>query len=726
MMARSIRRLAGALCLGGVLLALCAVARAEDDALEDIGRYSVRTSGKQVRGPWRAWVEVRSDRMSRALRQWTTLFRQGPTDEKPVALVFGARGGGTAFHLHEDGWLVAKDAPADPAQVFAPGTTTGVPRPELHVAPPSRFVAEGYLSVGPGRFGESPLRFEIGWVPFRKDAKGTRELGPLVPVLALEAEAAAKGYRLADVAVRREHDRPVVSWAVPVERLLHTGEVWIDGKTAEVEKTVARTVEGTAAVEEMARRLLAKRIDDEYFDRLHAERPEILGDVLALWWAKRSTTARAAEPCMEGICRTTLAGVQGGDRFEVVGPRDAYVDSLRWTIGTRDGHEVLVSLQAGYAPGVADAPPVAIGHESGRPEEASAPPGFALGALFVGSKNAVEGLRPVWFARRADGTLDRASVRLGPVVGRFGDAEPMILGDGRAVVGFHGLASDQVFALGLLVRDVPGPRTVKVAAIQAPSVLGDVEGNRKRFSALVEDAAKSGAKIVVLPETAITGYLSQDLRTVWHVPGRPRSDAFPEGKDPAAFAETVPGPSTEHFGALAKEHGIYVTVPLVEVDDRLRNERRFFNTVVLLSPKGEIVAHYRKLTPWPHPEQSWATAGDRGLATHETEWGRVGLAICYDVHDVWPRYAKKDLWALLYPIAWVSSGDDAEWFGKLLPARAKEMGFHVIGANWSVDSPQQWSGYGHSVVIHRNGSVLAKAVSSLWSEILYADLPVDR
>src|SRR5437870_4832546 len=92
------------------------------------------------------------------------------------------------------------------------------------------------------------------------------------------------------------------------------------------------------------------------------------------------------------------------------------------------------------------------------------------------------------------------------------------------------------------------PRTVRVAAVQCSSILGDAASNRRKLSGLVEEAADHGAKIIVLPETSITGYLSQDLRTNWHVKGRPLLAEF-QGKDPLPFAEPVPGPSTQHFGA---------------------------------------------------------------------------------------------------------------------------------------------------------------------------------
>ena len=74
-------------------------------------------------------------------------------------------------------------------------------------------------------------------------------------------------------------------------------------------------------------------------------------------------------------------------------------------------------------------------------------------------------------------------------------------------------------------------QAVKVAAIQCPSDLGEIERNARRLSKLVETAAASGAKFVVLPETAITGYLSQDLKTNWHLPGWPIEKEF-ASKDP--------------------------------------------------------------------------------------------------------------------------------------------------------------------------------------------------
>jgi predicted amidohydrolase len=266
------------------------------------------------------------------------------------------------------------------------------------------------------------------------------------------------------------------------------------------------------------------------------------------------------------------------------------------------------------------------------------------------------------------------------------------------------------------------PLSVKVAAVQCSSKFGDVEANRAKLTGLVEKAAAEGAKIIVLPEASIPGYLSQDLRRNWHVAGRPIEREF-QGVSPESVAEEVPGPSTRHFCQLANRLGVYVTVPLVEVARKAAGPPAYYNTVCLVSPQGQLVAHYRKLTPWPRPEKSWATAGDRGVQVFDTEYGRVGLAICYDVHTIFEKYQAHKIWALLYPIAWVDTSHPADWFWHELPRRVARFKHYVIGANWSVDERQKWFGYGFSEVISPEGRVVACSHSLYGSDVVYATLP---
>ena len=116
---------------------------------------------------------------------------------------------------------------------------------------------------------------------------------------------------------------------------------------------------------------------------------------------------------------------------------------------------------------------------------------------------------------------------------------------------------------------------------------------------LIRRAAKQGAKIIVLPEIAVSGYMSGDLKKTWQMNGWPVSTGL-QGVDPSAVAESVPGPSTKVFGKLADKLDIYLTVPLLEVDGKTG---KYYNTSVLLGPDGGILIHYRKRDPWPWAEQ---------------------------------------------------------------------------------------------------------------------------
>jgi predicted amidohydrolase len=263
------------------------------------------------------------------------------------------------------------------------------------------------------------------------------------------------------------------------------------------------------------------------------------------------------------------------------------------------------------------------------------------------------------------------------------------------------------------------PATVRVAAVQFISRWARPAENRKALEPLIREAAKNGAKIVVLPETAITAYMSHDIRLTWQLAGRKITDGL-QGVSPKTFAESVPGESTREFGKLANELGIYLTVPLVELD---ATQEKYFNTLVLVDPAGKIALHYRKRNPWPWAERGWASPGDRGHPFLDTPYGRLGLLICYDINYEPMKLKEKQIDHLLYSIAWVDE-PKSDWFTRRLPEIAKQANMNIIGANWSVPDEPGWSGYGHSLILLRNGQVAARAKSALGNEIIYADLPV--
>ena len=266
-----------------------------------------------------------------------------------------------------------------------------------------------------------------------------------------------------------------------------------------------------------------------------------------------------------------------------------------------------------------------------------------------------------------------------------------------------------------------GAKTFKVAAVQAVSRFGDAAWNREHLAKVVREAAGAGAKVIVLPETSVTGYMSHDLKRTWRV-GQRRVTAGLTGVDVRGAAETVPGESTRFFAKLAGELKVYLTVPLLEVDPR---SGEYYNTVVLISPDTTYCGYYRKLNPWPFAERGWATPGDLGHAVIDTPYGRMALLICFDINFEPPRLKALGVDHLLYPIAWVED-TGSDWFEKRLPAIAARNDINIIGANRTVPAGYEpdWHGWGQTRIIGRDGTILAKMKDDRAEGIVYAELPI--
>ncbi len=269
--------------------------------------------------------------------------------------------------------------------------------------------------------------------------------------------------------------------------------------------------------------------------------------------------------------------------------------------------------------------------------------------------------------------------------------------------------------------DAQGRKTFLAAAVQAVSKMGQPAANRLHLEKLVREAAGRGAKVIVLPEAAITGYMSSDLKTAWQVDEREVTEGL-KGISPERVAESVPGPSTKVFSKLAGELGVYLTVPIVERDP---DTGKYYNTVVLMAPDGRMLLHYRKINPWPWAEKAWASHGNLGNVFVDTPLGRMGLLICYDINYEPGDLKKLAVHHLLYPIAWVDE-ENSKWFTERLPRIAQQNRLNIIGANWTVppDSRPDWHGYGHSLIISREGKVLAKVDSNTAEQIVYAELTI--
>ena len=259
--------------------------------------------------------------------------------------------------------------------------------------------------------------------------------------------------------------------------------------------------------------------------------------------------------------------------------------------------------------------------------------------------------------------------------------------------------------------------TATFAAIQSVSAFADPAANRMRLDALVRTAAANGARVITAPEAFLTGYMREDGSETWRLPDRPAFHRM-RTRDPRGYAETVPGPSTAHFSALAAELRIYLTVPLIEY---VAATDRFHNTVVLFGPDGAPLLHYRKLHPWPYVEVGWATPGDRGLQVVDTPFGRLGLLICFDFTYEIANLRAAGADTVLFSTAWYDV-PNSPWFSAQLPALALQHNINVVAANWSVAAPRTWHGYGQSRIVDCAGTILARASTDCGDEIVYAEV----
>ena len=183
-------------------------------------------------------------------------------------------------------------------------------------------------------------------------------------------------------------------------------------------------------------------------------------------------------------------------------------------------------------------------------------------------------------------------------------------------------------------------RTLKVGIIQQANSADHAE-NKERLQASIRQVAAQGAELVVLQELHNGLYFCQT-------------------EDVHVFdqAEPIPGPSTEEYGALARELGIVLVLSLFE----RRAAGLYHNTSVVLERDGSIAGKYRKMHIPDDPayyEKFYFTPGDLGFEPIETSVGTLGVLVCWD--QWYPEAARLMALAgaelLIYPtaIGWESS-----------------------------------------------------------------------
>ena len=259
-------------------------------------------------------------------------------------------------------------------------------------------------------------------------------------------------------------------------------------------------------------------------------------------------------------------------------------------------------------------------------------------------------------------------------------------------------------------------KKVRVAALQYYSRMGDKEYNWQLCKKLAVEAAGKGAKILVLPEAAVTGYMdpAKDLTWTSGIPGEGEMSI-------KGHAEKVEGEYIKKYLGLAAELKVYLAIPFVE-----EAEGKFFNSSILSSPKGEILLHHRKKSLWTHGDSGWCEEGDLKPQIAETEYGKLGLMICYDVHSMPEILSELQADIVLYSVGWFGPNTE-DWYKRRFPNKhVIPNNFSVIAANWSHERGQdKWPGCGWSNIVYRNG-VLLNITNKIGGEtIVFGSIPLN-
>jgi len=221
----------------------------------------------------------------------------------------------------------------------------------------------------------------------------------------------------------------------------------------------------------------------------------------------------------------------------------------------------------------------------------------------------------------------------------------------------------------------------RIALAQLELELGNPGRNFKTATDAVAEAARKGADIVLLPELWASGY---DL------------------KHAREYASPRSGGWFQKMRELAKVQGIALGGSMIE-----EQGESLFNTFLLVDKKGKDLGHYRKAHLFDLiEEKKYFTAGDQ-LAIVETPWGKIGLALCYDLRfpEIFRAYALKGAEAILMVAEWPRRRI-AHW-DVLLEARAIENQCFIAAVNKVGTSHGELLG-GNSAVIDPMGKVLVR------------------
>ncbi len=223
----------------------------------------------------------------------------------------------------------------------------------------------------------------------------------------------------------------------------------------------------------------------------------------------------------------------------------------------------------------------------------------------------------------------------------------------------------------------------------------DKAQNLARAERLVDEAAGMGAAVVALPEHFNCGGTT---RVQWE------------------NAEPIPGPSVDRLCMKASKAGVYLVAG--SLAERVAGTDKAFNTSLIIGPRGEIVATYRKVHLFDaevgdqvaNRESEFFQPGS-SIVSAETDYGVVGLTVCYDLRfpEIYRELALRGACIIFVVSSFMHVTGKDHW-EPLLRARAIENQVFIVAPNQSGSTPgSNAHRYGHSAIVDAWGIVLAEA-----------------
>ncbi len=237
-------------------------------------------------------------------------------------------------------------------------------------------------------------------------------------------------------------------------------------------------------------------------------------------------------------------------------------------------------------------------------------------------------------------------------------------------------------------------RRFKVAAVQPALTAGKPDRNMAVVLGLLQNALRSGARLVVLPELFITGF---DYECIRALPQRRTDECLREIRKMTRESEAV----------------------VVAGSVTMKKQDRIYNTSHVIGPDGRTKAAYGKMHLFPlMDEDAHLSPGDTA-AIAKTAFGNIAPCICFDIRfpEVARRYALMGAQILAVPAEFPHPRLD-HW-RTLLKARAIENQFFVIASNRVGEDPTGHF-FGHSMIISPTGEIIAEAGES--EEVLLAQI----